>query len=88
MLSYFSRVLLFATLWTVVHQALLSMEFSRQKYWSGLPYPSPGDPPIPRIEPESPALGSGFFTTKAPRVWKYSRPAEKTEIPPPTHVYL
>ena len=43
-------------LWTVVHQALLSMEFSRQEYWSGLPFPSPGDLPNPGIEPGSPAL--------------------------------
>ena len=40
-----SRVLLFATSWTVARQALLSMEFSRQEYWYGLPFPSPGDPP-------------------------------------------
>ena len=41
----------FVTIWTVVHQAPLSMGFSRQEYWSGLPYPSPGDLPDPRIEP-------------------------------------
>ena len=41
MLSHFSRVRLFATLWTMAHQAPLSMEFSRQEYWSGLPFPSP-----------------------------------------------
>ena len=45
-----------ATLWTVAHQAPLSMEFSRQEYWSGLPFPSPGDLPNPGIEPMSPAL--------------------------------
>ena len=44
-LSHFSRVRLLATLWTIVHQALLSMGFSRQEYWSGLPCPSPGDLP-------------------------------------------
>ena len=43
MLSCFSRVRLFGTPWTVVHQTPLSMEFSRQEYWSGLPFPSPGD---------------------------------------------
>ena len=43
MLPCFICVQLFATLWTVVHQASLSMEFSRQEYWSGLPYPPPGD---------------------------------------------
>ena len=41
MLSHFSHIRLFATLWTVAHQALLSMGFSRQEYWSGLPFPSP-----------------------------------------------
>ena len=44
------------TSWTVVHQAPLSMEFSRQEYWSGEPFPSPGDLPDPGIEPRSPAL--------------------------------
>ena len=47
---------LFATPWTVAHQAPLSMEFSRQEYWSGLPFPSPGDLPDAGIEPRSPAL--------------------------------
>ena len=49
-----SHVQLFVTLWTAVHQAPLSMGFSRQEYWSGLPCPSPGDLPDPGIEPESP----------------------------------
>ena len=55
--------------WTVAHQAPLSSKFSRQEYWSGLPFPSPGDFPDPRIEPvslASPALTGGFFTTAAP----------------------
>ena len=47
---------LFAIAWTVVYQASLSMEFSRQGYWSGLPFPSSGDLPDPGIEPRSPAL--------------------------------
>ena len=51
-----SRVQLFATPWTVAYKALLSMGFSRQEYWSGLPFPSPGDLPHPGIEPGSPAL--------------------------------
>ena len=51
-----SQVQLFATPWTVAHQASLSMEFSRQAYWSRLPFPSPGDLPDPGIEPRSPAL--------------------------------
>ena len=55
-LSCFSRVRLFATLWTVAHQAPLSMVFSRQEYWSGLPFPPAGDLPYPGIEPASPAL--------------------------------
>ena len=55
-LSPFSPVWLFSTLWTVAHQAPLSMEFSRQKYWSGLSCLSPGDLPDPGIKPVSPAL--------------------------------
>ena len=51
-----SRVRLFATPWTVAYQAPLSIEFSRQGYWSGLPFPSPGDLPNPGIKPRSPAL--------------------------------
>ena len=56
MLSCFSSVLLFATLWSVAHQAPLPMGFSRQEYWSGLPYPPPGDLPNPGTEPRSSAL--------------------------------
>ena len=66
MLSCFSHVLLFEILWTANHQAPLSMGFSRQKYWSGLPFPSPGDLPdsgIKPLSPASPALAAGFFTT-------------------------
>ena len=51
-----NHVQLFATPWTVAHQAPLSVGFSRQEHWSGLPFPSPGDLPDPRIEPRSPAL--------------------------------
>ena len=51
-----SRVWLFATPWTVAYQAPQSMGFFRQEYWSGLPFPSPGDLPNPGIEPWSPAL--------------------------------
>ena len=54
---------LFATSWTVVRQAPLSMGFPRQEYWSGLPFPSPGEFLNPGIEPRSPALAGGFFTT-------------------------
>ena len=60
-----SHIQLFATPGTVARQVALSMEFSRQEYWSGLPFPSPGDLPDPGIEPTSPALTCGFFTTSA-----------------------
>ena len=50
-----------ATPWTVARQALPSVGFSRQEYWSGLPFPSPRDLPNPGIKPTSPALDSGFF---------------------------
>ena len=53
-LNHFSHVQLFATLWTVVHEAPLSKGFSRQEYWSGLPCPPPGGLPDPGIEPASP----------------------------------
>ena len=58
-----SHVRFSATPWTAVCQAPLSMGFSRQEYWSGLPFPSPGDPPYSGTEPMSPALADGFFTT-------------------------
>ena len=51
-----SRVWLFATPWTVAYQAPPSMGFSRQEYWSGLPFPTPGDLPDPGIKPGSPEL--------------------------------
>ena len=53
-LSHFSRVQLFMTLQSVARQVPLSLGFSRQEYWSGLPFPSPGDPPDPGLEPTSP----------------------------------
>ena len=56
MLSQFNHVQFCATQWTVTLQAPLNMEFSRQEYWSGLPFPSPGDLPNPGIKPGSPAL--------------------------------
>ena len=65
-LSCFSRVRLFATLWTVACQAPLSMGFSRQEYWSGLPRLLPGDRPNPRIEPMShyvSCIAGVFFIT-------------------------
>ena len=61
-----SRVRVFETQWTVAHQAPLSMGFSRQEYWSGLPFPSPGDLPDPGIEPGSPALQADILTSEPP----------------------
>ena len=60
------RILLFATPWTIAYQASLSMGFSRQEYWSGLPFPSPGDLPNPGIEPGSPALEADALTSEPP----------------------
>ena len=60
---------LFATPWTVAHQVPLSMEFSRQEYWSELLFPLPGDlcdPGIEPVSPTSPALAGRFFTTEPP----------------------
>ena len=71
MLNHFSRVLPFVTLWTVARQAPLSVGFSRQEYWSGLPRPLPGDLPNPGIKPVSlmsSALGGVFFTTNT--IWE------------------
>ena len=64
-----SHVLLSATPWTVAHQAPLSMEFSRQEYWSELPFPAPGHLQYPGIEPASfvsAVLAGRFFTTAPP----------------------
>ena len=60
----FSRVWLFATPWTVAHQAALSVDFSRQEYWSGLPFPSPGDLSHPGIEPRSPSRQADFLSAE------------------------
>ena len=62
-----SRVRLFATPWTVAHQAPPSMRFSRQEYWSGLPFLSLGDLPDPGIEPRSPVLEADALTSEPPR---------------------
>ena len=61
-----SRVQLFATLWTVACQAPLSMRFSQKEFWSGLTFPPSRDLPDPGIEPASPVLAGGFFTTEPP----------------------
>ena len=62
-LNHFSRVRLFVALWTVTRQTALSMRFSNQEYWSGLPCPPLADLPKPEIEPMSPAWESRFFTS-------------------------
>ena len=70
-----SHVQLFVTPWTTAHQAPLSMGFSRQEYWNGLPFLPPGNLPDPGIKPKSPkspALVGGFFTTKPSR--KHTHP--------------
>ena len=76
MLSCFGHVQLCATLWTVAHQAPLSMGFSGQECWSGSPCPPPGNLPDPGIETvslTSPALAGGCFATstawEAPHIW-------------------
>ena len=69
LLCMHAQLCLTVTPWTVAHQASLSTEFSRQEYWSGWPFPSPGDLPDSGIEPvalESPALAGRFFTTEPP----------------------
>ena len=69
-----SRVQLFATPWTVAHQAPPSMGFSRQEHWSGLPFPSPGDLPNPRVEPRSPALQAiSLLYELSGKLWASSR---------------
>ena len=74
MLGHFSHVRLFAFSWTVARQVPLSMRFSRQEYWSGLPFPSTGDLPDPRIKPGSPALKADSLPSE-PLLFNY----------PPTH---
>ena len=74
MLRYYTRVQLFATPWTVAHQTPPSMEFSKQEYWSELPFPLPGVLPNPGIEPMSllsPGLRGGLFTTV--NIWEAQR---------------
>ena len=69
------------TPWAVGCQASLSIEFSRQEYWSGVPFPPPGDLPNPGIKPAclaSPALAGGFFTTRA--TWEASYPLSSLTI--------
>ena len=72
--QFFSRVRLFATPWTVASQAPPFMGFSRQEYWSGLPFPSPGDLPDPGIKPRSPAFQADTLTSELPGTLFYFRP--------------
>ena len=67
-------MLTFAIPWTIAHKDPMSMGFSKQEYWSGLPFPSPGDLPDPGIEPRSPTLQADALTSEPP--WK---PIQKTD---------
>ena len=83
-LSCFSHVSLFATPWTVAHQAPVSMGLSQQEYWSGLPFSPPGDLSNLRIEPASPAaatLACRFSTTEPPGKPSNSREHLLKDIP-------
>ena len=85
-LSHFSHVQFFVNPWTVARQASLSMGFSRQAYWSGLPCPPPGDVPNPGIEPVSlmsPALAGGFFTTSG-HLYLVEKPVNSQNFGNPT----
>ena len=75
-----SRVRLFATPWTVAYQAPLSMVFSMQEYWSGLPFPSPGDLPDPGIEPRSPALYADALPSEPPKKSTWAKKHFKQSI--------
>ena len=75
-----SRVQLFVTPWTVAYQAPPSMGFSRQEYWSGLPFPSPGDLPDPGIEPRSPTLQADALPSEPPGKPVKGKPESKKII--------
>ena len=79
-----SGVRLFVTPWTVAHQAPPSMGFSGQEYWSGLPFPSPGDLPDPGIEPRSPALQADALTSEPPGkppIFAIAKPLQVSGLP-------
>ena len=83
-----NRIWLFVTPWTVARQVPLSMGFSRQEYWSGLPFPSPGDLPNPGMEPWSSALAARFFTIWAIREARLTatvRPPDSISLPPESY---
>ena len=86
-----SRVQLFATPWTVAYQAPPSLGFSRQEYWSGLPFPSPGDLPKPGIEPGLPALQTDALLSEPPGrplVWPQVNNREGTQPHPSTENWI
>ena len=72
-----SRVQLFVTPWTVAYQTPQSMKFSRQEYWSGLPFPFPGDLPDPGINPRSPKLQADALPSEAPEKLSEGREIER-----------
>ena len=72
MVKLLTCIRLFVTLWTIACQAPLSMGFPGQEYWSELPLPSPGNLPNPGIEPASPTLAGGFFTTEPQEASNYN----------------
>ena len=76
-----SRVQFFVTTWTVTHQFLLSMAFSRQGYWNGLPFPLPGDLPDLRDQTCISCTGSEFFTTEPPRKPQEYQPLASNKHP-------
>ena len=78
MVSSLSHVRLFVTPWMVACQAPLSMGFSRQEYWSRLPFPSPGDLPNPGIEPSSPTLQADALTSEPPGKPEITKGIRKT----------
>ena len=89
-MSSLSRVRLFATPWTVAHQAVPSMGFSRQGYWSGLPFPSPGELPDPGIEPGSPILQADTLPSEPPgKPWMVTWlvPKDTASVPALTPLY-
>ena len=79
LLLLFRCVWLFETPWTVARQAPLSMGFSRQEYWSGLPFPSPRNLPDPGHKPASPALAGWFFTAETPQQGKRIKEANSEQ---------
>ena len=68
-----SHIRLFVTPWTVAHQVPLSMEFSKQEYWSGVPFPFPGDLPDPGIKPRSLTLWADSLLSEPPGKPQYDR---------------